>query len=195
MQSHYQRRATTPNLVAIGPLNPEKWANVSSVKIMSTPLSRVSHSCHALDMTYFCTFNHRRWYFFLNYVEEGWILYCQFKFQSFSPIRLENIHIWITLVKKCGHNFDACKEPQMNHNQLSSAEIGRKKIFWLVRRSKFAQESDEEHYTHLVTLRRHIWVLQSITLLTNSLIATWEITERSQVGLRLSNDRHFKTDF
>ena len=60
----------------------------------------------------------------------------------------------------------------MNQNQLSSAEIARKKIFWLVRRSKFAQESDEDNYTHLVTLRRHIWELQSISLLTNSLIAT-----------------------
>ena len=60
----------------------------------------------------------------------------------------------------------------MNQNQLSSAEIARKKIFWLVRRSKFAQESVEDNYTHHVTLRQHIWELQSISLLTNSLIAT-----------------------
>ena len=168
MHSHHQRRATTPNLVVIGLLNPEKWVDVSSVKIMSTPSSWVSHSCHALDMTYFCTFHHSRWSFFLNYVKERWILYTQFKFQNFLPICSENIHIWINAVKKCGHNFDACKEPQMSQNQLPSAEIARKKIFWLVRRSKFAQESDEDNYTHLVTLRRHIWVLQSITLLTNS---------------------------
>ena len=83
----------------------------------------------------------------------------------------------------------------MSRNQLSSAEIARKKIFWLVRRSKFAQECDEENYTHLVTLRRHIWELQSISLLTNSVITTCEITERSQVCLLLRNDRHFKTDF
>ena len=63
MHSHHQRRATTPNLVAIGSLNPEKWVDISSVKIMSTPSSWVSHSCHAFYMTYFRTFHHHRWYF------------------------------------------------------------------------------------------------------------------------------------
>ena len=67
----------------------------------------------------------------------------------------------------------------MSQNQLSSVEIARKKVFWLVRRSKFAQDSDEDNYAPFMTLRRHLWDLQSISLLTNSVITTCEITERS----------------
>ena len=111
----------------------------------------MSPPCHPLDMTYFYTYYACRKYLFLFHMKKGWILPYQVKSQNISPICSENIHIGISLPRKCGHNFDACKKRQRRWNGLLTAGSAKIKLFWLVGRSKFAEEHKDDICTYHVS--------------------------------------------
>ena len=70
-------------------------------------------------------------------------MYHHFKFQSFLPIRLENIHIWVSLVNKCGHTSDVfpdlgvfsppgVREGQLEKNRSLKANSPRSEVLkWI----------------------------------------------------------------